>query len=305
MLDNKIFKNTISGDANIKNERNKLTNNSVTKNNNNYTKNISKGKNKKKKNNSNNAQKLLLTNSKFNNDQTPSYNRMNIEKMYKDNSTEDMIAFVQCQRSSNKFVLYNVCTDDKFMSDHIIVDSDPDNLLELYVGKCIQFKATAYEYHSDNKVKYSLMVYDVKLLNISKPFNFGFGLDNISDINIYNIHNLINTISDDRLYEIVDKLALLLESYSAAMFGSKHFIISMIFNLFYMGSTNHELSTSYEYDIGLSKRMLVWIFSDVIYTLEKYRQTYSKMIITINDDIEIENAFTILHKRVIELCMFF
>ena len=116
---------------------------------------------------------------------------------------------------------------------------------------------------------------------------------------------MINTISDDRLYEIVDKLALLLESYSAAMFGSKHFIISMIFNLFYMGSTNHELSTSYEYDIGLSKRMLVWIFSDVIYTLEKYRQTYSKMIITINDDIEIENAFTILHKRVIELCMFF
>ena len=73
--------------------------------------------------------------------------------------------------------------------------------------------------------------------------------------------------------------------------------------MFYLGSSNHELSEQYEYNLGLSKHLLIWLFSDIIYKLEEIRQNSYKMIINIDDEIEINDPFTIINNRVVELCM--
>jgi len=263
-------------------------------------KQIQKGKNKKKKNKQKRQIDLMTASRKINN-QNPSLNRQNIEKLYNINGEEEMIAYVQGKRKeSGGYVLYNVCTHTNFMSDHLIVFPEPKDILDIYIGQCIQFNASSYQY---NDIKYSLKVYNIKPLNISEPFNFYFDLN---DSNKFDILNLIyKDNSDEEIHVLVKLLALMIDVYSAHMFGSRKFIMSMIFNLFYMGSSNHELSDSYNYNLSLSKRNLIYVFSDIIYTLEKYRQDTSKMILQVEDDnVIIENSFDVLHHRLKEICLF-
>ena len=199
------------------------SNNKVNDNSTNINKIISKGKNKKKKNVVNTTD-ILKPNNKLLYNQNPSYNRDNIQKLYETAQTETMIAYVQAKKFSKKrnreeYVLYNVCSDRDFMSDHVWVYADND--LDYYIGKCIKFNAKAYKYNDE---KYSLNITNVSELNINRPFNFGFRLN----YNHENLYPYIINANDDKLYEIVNMLAFTLECYSAAMFGSKRFIIGMI-----------------------------------------------------------------------------
>jgi hypothetical protein len=287
--------NTVNGNDN-KTQLNSIDT-SVTK-----IKQIQKGKNRRKKlKNKYEATNALMYN-KNNYDQNPSHNRYNIERLYDEGRTETMIAYVQGKRIDKetgkpKYVLYNVCTDREFMSDHVWVYPDID--MDYFIGKCIEFNANGTNYHID---KYGLNITNIKELIINKPFNFGFRLR----YNTENLYNYILKANDDKIYEIVSKLEYTLECYSAAMFGSKRFIIGMIFNLFYLSSSNHELSTDLEYNIGLSKRMLIWVFSDIIYKLEEYRQNSYKLLINIDNDecVVFNNPFEIIHRRMLEICMY-
>ena len=302
--------NKISGYNNISGENNSVNDsinvsgskidNSITKKKEiSNIKQITRRKNSKKKKEKITTTEILNPNNKRLYNQNPSYNRENIQKMYENNKSETMIAYVQSKKFSNKrnrceYVLYNVCTDRDFMSDHVWVYPDID--LDYYIGKCIQFNAKAYKYNDE---KYSLDITNINELNINKPFNFGFRLNHTTE----NLYPYIINANDDKLYEIVNILALTLECYSSAMFGSKRFIIGMIFNMFYLGSSNHELSEHYDYNLGLSKRLLIWIFSDIIYKLEEFRQNSYRLIINIDNEIELCDPFTIINNRVIEICM--
>lgn len=85
-----------------------------------------KEKNNKKKKAESITSEILNPNNKLLFDQNPSYNRDNIQKLYETGKCETMIAYVQSkkfskQRNRTEYVLYNVCTDRDFMSDHVWV----------------------------------------------------------------------------------------------------------------------------------------------------------------------------------------
>lgn len=109
------------------------------------------------------------------------------------------------------------------------------------------------------------------------------------------------------LFRIVDKLTTIIENYSASIFGSKKFLMGMIFNILFLGSENHNLSYEYDKVLDRSKEILILILSDILYTIEKYRKQSEMMIINIDDEDEIkdEQLFCILHKRMIKTALLF
>lgn len=312
------FKNnnnfSFNGDNN-KNERNKnkITDNSVNKNKEiNNNKIISKDKNAKKKiekeipeNTENSLSLYFDIELKENTNQSPSYNRPNIEKLFNSSNSVEMIAYVQGKRKDGNYVLYNVCTDTQFMADHVIVESDPERLIESYIGYCVSFIASAKNY----KDKYGLIVHDIKDLNVNKPYKFICGdISLTNDTMVKEVFNyLYKEITGDTLFRIVDKLTTIIENYSASIFGSKKFLMGMIFNILFLGSENHNLSYEYDKVLDRSKEILVLILSDILYMIEKYRNHYEMMIINIDDEEEIDNdqLFCVLHKRMIKIALLF
>ena len=295
---------SINGDNNLA-KNNKQIDNST-----NINKIISKGKNKEKKketpeNTENSLSLFFGVELKENANQSPSYNRPNIEALFNSSKTVDMIAYVQGKRKDGNYVLYNVCTDTQFMADHVIVESDPDSLIDSYISSCVSFIASAKKY----KDKYGLIVHSIKDLNINKPYKFICGdISCTNDEMVEDVFNyLYKEITGDSLFRIVDKLTTIIENYSASIFGSKKFLMGMIFNILFLGSENHNLSYEYDKVLDRSKEILILILSDILYTIEKYRKQSEMMIINIDDEDEIkdEQLFCILHKRMIETALLF
>lgn len=287
------------------NNKNNITNNN--------TKVISKGKNKEKKVEKEIPDPLYehcgLLSKKFR-DQRSSYNRINVEKLCESGKEITMVTYVQEKRKDGKYALYNVCTDTLFMADHLIVKPDPEKRIKYYIGKCIKFTARAYEYSSidDIESKYSISISNIEELINNKPYKFinyngGYESDEVVDL-VYGY--LFNENNSDKLGVIASELALIIENYSASIYGSKKFIIGMIFNFLFLGSENHNLSTYYDKVLNDAKIYLVLVLSDIIFTIEKYRKYNESLLICIDGEYtETEPLFLVLRKRIIELCLYF
>ena len=89
-----------------------------------------------------------------------SFIRPNLEKLYYENKSIEMFAYVSAHRNKdNRFVLYNLCSESMFLADHVVVDPDQDNIIYDKVGQCIRFTGTPYNYGD----KYSIIISKEKI----------------------------------------------------------------------------------------------------------------------------------------------
>ena len=301
--------NIKNGDNNkIERTKNKITDNSVTKNTTtNNNKIIPKGKNAKKKQ----VDKIEIRNKNLLPPQEePSYEngkfackldelyssallnpeindisflRPNLELLYRKGIEVIMIAYVDAYRKRDEMVvLNNICTENLFLSDHILVNVDQEQAILDKIGQCVQFKGTVYKYGD----KYSVIIRDVKDLE-------SMGIRLLSHDTVFVSDEAINELFDylnkkqfrDRL---VITLASKLNALSSHIFGADKFIIGMIFDFYYMRTRNKNLSNNnYTNDLIQSSHRFVAMFSDIIYRLETGK---------IKD-------FQSLRFRVLQLCM--
>lgn len=298
----KIENNDIGNDAT--NKGNNIIDNSIIKNNN---KIIPKGKNAKKKQ----VDKIEIRNKNLLPPQEePSYEngkfackldelyssallnpeindisflRPNLELLYRKGIEVVMIAYVDAYRKRDEMVvLNNICTENLFLSDHILVNVDQEQAILDKIGQCVQFKGTVYKYGD----KYSVIIRDVKDLE-------SMGIRLLSHDTVFVSDEAINELFDylnkkqfrDRL---VITLASKLNVLSSHIFGADKFIIGMIFDFYYMRTRNKNLSNNnYTNDLIQSSHRFVAMFSDIIYRLETGK---------IKD-------FQSLRFRVLQLCM--
>ena len=298
----KIENNDIGNDAT--NKGNNIIDNSIIKNNN---KIIPKGKNAKKKQ----VDKIEIRNKNLLPPQEePSYEngkfackldelyssallnpeindisflRPNLELLYRKGIEVIMIAYVDAYRKRDEMVvLNNICTENLFLSDHILVNVDQEQAILDKIGQCVQFKGTVYKYGD----KYSVIIRDVKDLE-------SMGIRLLSHDTVFVSDEAINELFDylnkkqfrDRL---VITLASKLNALSSHIFGADKFIIGMIFDFYYMRTRNKNLSNNnYTNDLIQSSHRFVAMFSDIIYRLETGK---------IRD-------FQSLRFRVLQLCM--
>lgn len=301
--------NIKNGDNNkIERTKNKITDNSVTKNTTtNNNKIIPKGKNAKKKQ----VDKIEIRNKNLLPPQEePSYEngkfackldelyssallnpeindisflRPNLELLYRKGIEVVMVAYVDAYRKRDEMVvLNNICTENLFLSDHILVNVDQEQAILDKIGQCVQFKGTVYKYGD----KYSVIIRDVKDLE-------SMGIRLLSHDTVFVSDEAINELFDylnkkqfrDRL---VITLASKLNALSSHIFGADKFIIGMIFDFYYMRTRNKNLSNNnYTNDLIQSSHRFVAMFSDIIYRLETGK---------IKD-------FQSLRFRVLQLCM--
>lgn len=298
----KIENNDIGNDAT--NKGNNIIDNSIIKNNN---KIIPKGKNAKKKQ----VDKIEIRNKNLLPPQEePSYEngkfackldelyssallnpeindisflRPNLELLYRKGIEVVMVAYVDAYRKRDEMVvLNNICTENLFLSDHILVNVDQEQAILDKIGQCVQFKGTVYKYGD----KYSVIIRDVKDLE-------SMGIRLLSHDTVFVSDEAINELFDylnkkqfrDRL---VITLASKLNVLSSHIFGADKFIIGMIFDFYYMRTRNKNLSNNnYTNDLIQSSHRFVAMFSDIIYRLETGK---------IKD-------FQSLRFRVLQLCM--
>lgn len=299
----KIENNDVGNDA--INQGNNKIDNSVTKN-----KYLSKGKNSKKKQNQNSVDRKQNRNilppqekPSFENGKyackldelfsstilNPEINdisflRPNLELLYKAGKDVEMIAYVDAYRKRDGFVvLNNICTENLFISDHILVDLDPEKELLNRIGQCIRFTGSVYKYGD----KYSVKVSDIKDLNYINARQFTYNDIFISDKDEKKIFEQLN----DKSYRdnIVIALATKLNVLSTYLFGAEKFIIGMIFDFYYMRTRNRNLSgNKFKNDLMQTSHRFIAIFSDIIFRLE------TGLICD----------FEQLRFRVLQLCMF-
>jgi hypothetical protein len=301
---NKIsgYKNdNIGNDNNGSNELNMKNNtidNSITKNNN---KIIPRNKNAKKKSQNRNIlppqEEPSFENGKFAckldeiyssailnpeiND--ISFVRPNLELLYKNGIETEMIAYVDAYRKRDGLVvLNNICTENLFLSDHVLVNLDPEEEILNRIGQCIKFKGSVYKYGD----KYSINVYDVQDINYMQPRQLSFETVIIENDDIEELFkNLNNKQYRDNL---AISLATKLNMISTYLFGAEKFIIGMIFDFYYMRTRNKNLSNNeFNNDLMQSSHRFVAIFSDIIFRLET----------------GLINDFESLRFRVLQLCM--
>ena len=156
----KNYKVTVTGNvtAEINGNENKINtlDNSINKN-----KYITKSKNKEKKNRNilppqepptfENGNFSSKTKEVFNHNRLNpeifdvSFIRPNLEILYNEGQQVEMFAYVECYRKHDeRFVLCNLCSESDFLSDHILVDLDPEGELENRIGQCIKFNGVVY-----------------------------------------------------------------------------------------------------------------------------------------------------------------
>lgn len=298
----KIENNDIGSDA--INKGNSTIDNSITKNNN---KIIPKGKNAKKKQSYDNKQKqnknILPPQEKpsFENGKyackldelfsstilNPEINdisflRPNLELLYKTGKDAEMIAYVDAYRKRDGLVvLNNICTENLFLSDHILVNLDPEEELLNRIGECASFKGNVYKYGD----KYSVNVSEVKDLNYMQPRQLSYETVFIKD----NVETIFENLNNKQYRDnIVITLATKLNMLSTYLFGAEKFIIGMIFDFYYMRTRNNNLSgNKFNNDLIQSSHRFVAIFSDIIFRLESGLIT----------------NFEELRFRVLQLCM--
>lgn len=212
-----------------------------------------------------------------------SFLRPNLELLYRKGIEVVMIAYVDAYRKRDEMVvLNNICTENLFLSDHILVNVDQEQAILDKIGQCVQFKGTVYKYGD----KYSVIIRDVKDLE-------SMGIRLLSHDTVFVSDEAINELFDylnkkqfrDRL---VITLASKLNVLSSHIFGADKFIIGMIFDFYYMRTRNKNLSNNnYTNDLIQSSHRFVAMFSDIIYRLETGK---------IKD-------FQSLRFRVLQLCM--
>lgn len=212
-----------------------------------------------------------------------SFLRPNLELLYRKGIEVVMIAYVDAYRKRDEMVvLNNICTENLFLSDHILVNVDQEQAILDKIGQCVQFKGTVYKYGD----KYSVIIRDVKDLE-------SMGIRLLSHDTVFVSDEAINELFDylnkkqfrDRL---VITLASKLNALSSHIFGADKFIIGMIFDFYYMRTRNKNLSNNnYTNDLIQSSHRFVAMFSDIIYRLETGK---------IRD-------FQSLRFRVLQLCM--
>lgn len=296
----KIENNDIGNDA--INKGNSTIDNSITKNNN---KIIPKGKNAKKKQSYDNKQnknilppqeKPTFENGKYackldelfsSTILNPEINdisflRPNLELLYKTGKDAEMIAYVDAYRKRDGLVvLNNICTENLFLSDHILVNLDPEEELLNRIGECVSFKGNVYKYGD----KYSVNVSEVKDLNYMQPRQLSYETVFIKD----NVEAIFENLNNKQYRDnIVITLATKLNMLSTYLFGAEKFIIGMIFDFYYMRTRNQNLSgNKFNNDLIQSSHRFVAIFSDIIFRLESGLIT----------------NFEELRFRVLQLCM--
>ena len=296
----KIENNDIGNDA--INKGNSTIDNSITKNNN---KIIPKGKNAKKKQSYDNKQnknilppqeKPTFENGKYackldelfsSTILNPEINdisflRPNLELLYKTGKDAEMIAYVDAYRKRDGLVvLNNICTENLFLSDHILVNLDPEEELLNRIGECVSFKGNVYKYGD----KYSVNVSEVKDLNYMQPRQLSYETVFIKD----NVKTIFENLNNKQYRDnIVITLATKLNMLSTYLFGAEKFIIGMIFDFYYMRTRNNNLSgNKFNNDLIQSSHRFVAIFSDIIFRLESGLIT----------------NFEELRFRVLQLCM--
>lgn len=212
-----------------------------------------------------------------------SFLRPNLELLYKNGIEAEMIAYVDAYRKRDGLiVLNNICTENLFLSDHVLVNLDPEEEILNRIGQCIKFRGSVYKYGD----KYSINVYDVQDINYMQPRKLSFETVIIENNDIEELFkNLNNKQYRDNL---AISLATKLNMISTYLFGAEKFIIGMIFDFYYMRTRNKNLSNNeFNNDLMQSSHRFVAIFSDIIFRLET----------------GLINDFESLRFRVLQLCM--
>ena len=266
--------------VNITGDNNLAKNNKQIDNSTNINKIISKGKNKEKKNRNllppqepptfENGGYVNQLDENFTHLRTipeisnTSFIRPNLEKIYLENKTIDMFAYVSAHRKrDNRYVLYNLCSESMYLSDHVIVDDNDD--LFTRIGQCIRFEGKSYPYGD----KFSVTVENIRDLNSPGISLLGYKDKNILMDDIENVFRFISDISIGQRYELLNYLISKIEAYSIQLFSNKKFILGMICNFYFMGAINNDISTNkYMNKIDLTKERFIMIFSDILFRIE-------------------------------------
>ena len=280
MNKNEINNMKLDNSNNNKIERNKnnITDKSKEITNNKY---ISKGKNKEKRNRNilPPQEEPTVENGGFLNEleanfpslrtqpriKDISFLRPNLEKLYMQGIELEMYAYVDEKRKKDgKYTLYNLCSESMFISDHVIV-RDTDGELEMRVGQCIKFNGMVYKYGD----KYSVSISNVEDIGSVSLRVLKYSELYINDEMIDEVFNRLSSIEVNKQYEIMKSLCERLNTYSCQMFGSKKFIIGMIFDFFFMRSKNENLSSNkYLNDLAICTPISIMILSDILYRIE-------------------------------------
>ena len=193
-----------------------------------------------------------------------SFLRPNLELLYRKGIEVVMIAYVDAYRKRDEMVvLNNICTENLFLSDHILVNVDQEQAILDKIGQCVQFKGTVYKYGD----KYSVIIRDVEDLE-------SMGVRHLSHETVFIGDEAINELFDNlNKKQFRDSLVITLASklnvLSSHIFGADKFIIGMIFDFYYMRTRNKNLSNNnYTNDLIQSSHRFVAMFSDIIYRLE-------------------------------------
>ena len=193
-----------------------------------------------------------------------SFIRPNLEKIYLENKTIDMFAYVSAHRKrDNRYVLYNLCSESMYLSDHVIVDDNDD--LFTRIGQCIRFEGKSYPYGD----KFSVTVENIRDLISPGISLLEYKDKNILMDDIENVFRFISDISIGQRYELLNYLISKIEAYSIQLFSNKKFILGMICNFYFMGAINNDISTNkYMNKIDLTKERFIMIFSDILFRIE-------------------------------------
>lgn len=284
-----IISKSTANDIHIKDgskNNNKLNDNSVTKNNiTNNNKIIPRNKNANKKQKVNRnilppQEKPTVENGGFLNELETNFQslrtkpiiddisfiRPNLVQLYTENREVDMYAYVDEHRKKDgRFVLYNVCSESMFLSDHLIV-KDKENELIDRIGTCIKFTGSVYRYDD----KYSVLISNVRQCCEPAIINLDYNDINMNDDLVEAVCVKISEASPKEQLAMVEALCVKLNTYSSQIFGCKKFLLGMIFDFFFMRSRNENISNNkYMNDLDICKPISIMILSDIIYGIER------------------------------------
>lgn len=283
---------TTLNDSNRNNVIKNTINNSVTKNNNKIIPK-SKNANKKQKNDrnillpqeeptvENGGFKNIIDENFYNLRKKPeiydiSFMRPNLQLLYNENRSIQMYAYVTAHRNKdNKYVLYNLCSEMLFLSDHVIVKPDEKDVLAYKINQCITFIGKPIRYGD----KYSVIVSEVQYIGFSEPPKLNY-LDNCPDKNdVDDVFIFLSELDPIKKYEIIKYLVTKLEGYSLQLFRNKKFIIAMICDFYFMRTINNDLSNNKFFNVlDRTKERFIMLFCDILYGIEIGKLTGFKEI---------------------------
>lgn len=195
-----------------------------------------------------------------------SFIRPNLVQLYTENREVTMYAYVDEHRKKDgRYVLYNVCSESMFLSDHLIV-KDKENELIDRIGTCIKFTGSVYRYDD----KYSVLISNVRQCCEPSIINLDYNDIDMNDDLVDAIFDKISEASPKEQLSMVEALCVKLNTYSTQIFGCKKFLLGMIFDFFFMRSRNESISNNkYINDLDICKPLSIMILSDIIYGIER------------------------------------